>query len=44
MWTQMAIPANGRDNLDVWPATETDLQRDLIEASGDPSVAEIRLD
>ena len=24
------------DNMDVGPATETDLQSDLIEASGDP--------
>jgi hypothetical protein len=24
------------DNIDVGPATETDLQGDLIEASGDP--------
>jgi hypothetical protein len=24
------------DNIDVGPATETDLQSDLIEASGDP--------
>jgi hypothetical protein len=24
------------DNIDVGPATETDLQRDLIEAAGDP--------
>jgi hypothetical protein len=24
------------DNMDVGPATETDLQRDLMEASGNP--------
>ena len=32
---QESRPA-GADNIDVGPATETDLQSDLIEAAGDP--------
>jgi len=32
---QESRPAEA-DNMDVGPATETDLQSDLMEASGDP--------